>query len=278
MRRLLVHILLFAFTVGSTVLVGGVWYCVSIMTILLAHELGHFFMSRHYHVRSTLPYFIPFPNLFGTLGAIILMRGRISSRRALFDIGATGPLVGFCLALPAVAVGLKFSQIMPVSHIEGLSFRLGDSLLLSLLERVIIGEIPVGTDLVLHPLAFAGWVGLFVTALNLMPIGQLDGGHIAYAVFGHRSRLIFLVAAGGFGILGFLFFPAWLLPLFLILAFGFRHPPPTDDETELDVGRRILAGITLCVFVLSFTPLPLPDFQMNLAALIGRALLGTLGL
>jgi membrane-associated protease RseP (regulator of RpoE activity) len=274
MRRLLLHILLFVFTVGSTVLIGGVWYCISIMTILLAHELGHFFMSRHYHIPSTLPFFIPFPNLFGTLGAIILMRGRIKSRRALFDIGATGPLVGFCLAVPAIVFGLKLSQAIPLAHVEGLSFRLGDSLLFSFLEWAIIGGIPEGTDIVLHPLAFAGWVGLFITALNLMPIGQLDGGHIAYAVFGRRSRIVFFLAATGFGILGFFFFPAWLLPLFLILIFGFRHPPPSDDETELDGGRKLLAGVTLLVFILSFIPIPLPDYRMNLVTLIGSAITG----
>jgi len=279
MRRLLfllVHILLFVATVGSTVLVGGVWYCISIMTILLAHELGHFFMSRSYRVQSSLPFFIPFPNLFGTLGAIILMKGRIRSRKALFDIGAAGPLLGFCLAVPAIIIGLKFSQAIQVSQLEGLSFRLGDSLLFSLLERAIIGEIPEGTDIVLHPLAFAGWVGLFVTALNLMPIGQLDGGHIAYAVFGRRSRLVFSVAAIGFGILGFFFFPAWLLPLFLILLFGFRHPPPSDDETELDGRRKLLAGAIFFVFILSFIPVPLPDFEMNLVTLIGRTISGSL--
>ncbi len=276
MRHLLVHILLFALTVGLTLVLRGVWYCISIMTILLAHELGHFFMSRHYRVQSSLPYFIPFPNLFGTLGAIILMRGRIRSRKALFDIGAAGPLVGFCLSVPAIVIGLKFSQAVQVSQIEGVSFRLGDSLLFSLLEKAIIGGIPEGTDILLHPLAFSGWVGLFITALNLMPIGQLDGGHIAYAVFGRRSRIVFALAAIGFGILGFFFFPAWLLPLFLILLFGFRHPPPSDDETGLDGRRKLLAGVSLLVFVLSFIPVPLPDFGMNLITLIGRAISGGL--
>jgi membrane-associated protease RseP (regulator of RpoE activity) len=276
MRRLLLPVLLFVITVGSTVLVGGAWYCISIMTILLAHELGHFLMSRSYRVQSSLPFFIPFPNLFGTLGAVIFMKGRITSRKALFDIGAAGPLVGFCLAVPAIAIGLKLSQVSQVAHLEALSFRLGNSLLFSLLEKVIIGEIPEGTDLVLHPLAFAGWVGLFVTALNLMPIGQLDGGHIAYAVLGRRSRIVFSLAAIGFGILGFFFFPAWLLPLLLILLFGFKHPPPSDDETALDGRRRLLAGVTFLVFILSFIPVPLPDFEMNLATLIRGAISGSL--
>jgi len=276
MRRLFWHILLFALTVGSTVFVGGAWYCISIMTILLAHELGHFFVSRHYHVPSSLPFFIPFPNLFGTLGAIILMRGRIRSRQALFDIGAAGPLVGFCLTLPAIIVGLKFSHPVVVGQMEGASLQLGDSLLYSFLQRLIVGQTPEGMDLVLHPLAFAGWVGLFVTALNLMPIGQLDGGHIAYAVFGRRSRVVFLLAASGFAVLGLFFFPAWLLPLVLILVFGFRHPPPTDDRTELDGGRKFLAALTFGVFVLSFIPVPLPDFRMNLIVLIGKAITGIL--
>lgn len=275
MKRFLVHILLFALTLGSTLMVGGLWYCLSIMTILLAHELGHFFVSRYYRVHSTLPFFIPFPNLFGTLGAIILMRGRIPSRKALFDIGAAGPLVGFCLTVPAIAIGLKFSQVTPLAHVEGFSFRLGNSVLFWLLERAVVGKIPEGADIVLHPFAFAGWVGLFVTSLNLMPIGQLDGGHIAYAVFGRRSRAIFVLAAAGFGILGVFFFFAWLLPLFLILTLGFRHPPPSDDETELDGRRKVLAGMILLVFVLSFIPIPLPDYKMNLVAWIGSRIFGT---
>jgi len=275
MRRLFVHILLFALTVGSTVFVGGTWYCISIMTILLAHELGHFFVSRYYHVPSSLPFFIPFPNLFGTLGAVILMGGRIRSRKALFDIGAAGPLVGFCLTIPAIIGGLKLSHPVQVEAVEGSSFQLGNSLLFSFLERVILGETPEGTDILLHPLAFAGWVGLFVTALNLMPIGQLDGGHIAYAVFGRKSRLVFLLAAVGFGTLGLFFFPPWLLPLLLILVFGFRHPPPSDDQTELDGRRKLLAVFTFAVFVVSFFPVPLPDFRMNLVFLIGRAISGS---
>ncbi len=272
MKRLLVHISLFVLTVASTVVVGGVWYCISIMTILLAHELGHFFVSRHYRVRSSLPFFIPFPNLFGTLGAVILMRGRISSRKALFDIGAAGPLIGFCLAVPAAIIGLELSETVRVTQIEGGSFRLGNSLLFSIFERIIFGEIPKGTGILPHPLAFAGWVGLFVTGLNLMPIGQLDGGHVVYAVFGRRSRVCFYLAAIGFGILGVFFFPGWLLPLFLILLLGFRHPPPSDDETELDGRRKLLAGGIFSVFVLSFIPVPLPDFKMNLISLIGTIL------
>ena len=276
MRRLLIHALLFVLTVGSTILVGGGWYCLSIMSILLAHELAHFFVSRYYRVQSSLPFFIPFPNLFGTLGAVILMRGKIRSRKALFDIGAAGPVVGFCLTVPFIVMGLVFSQTIEASRIEGASFKLGNSLLFSFLERIVVGETPEGMDVLLHPLAFAGWVGLFVTALNLMPIGQLDGGHIAYAVFGRKSRVVFVLGAIGFGVLGLFFFPGWLLPLFLLLTFGFRHPPPSDDETELDGRRKILGGITFLILILSFTPVPLPDFQMNLASLIGRTVAGVL--
>lgn len=276
MIRLLVHIFLFILTVGSTILVGGVWYCISIMAILLAHELGHFFMSRYYRIQSSLPFFIPFPNLFGTLGAVILMRGRIRSRKALFDIGAAGPLVGFCLTIPAAIIGLELSEVVQLAQIEGISFRLGDSLLFSVLERIIIGNVPEGSEVVLHPLAFAAWVGLFVTALNLMPIGQLDGGHVVYAVFGRRSKTLFYLAAIGFGILGLFFFPPWLLPLVLILLLGFRHPPPSDDETELDGRRKLLAVGIFSVFILSFIPVPLPDWKMNLITLIAKVFSGGL--
>ena len=258
MRRLLLHILLFGLTVGSTVLVGGPWYCVSIMTILLAHELGHFFMSRRYHVRSSLPFFIPFPNLFGTLGAVILMRGRIRSRTALFDIGATGPLVGLCLTIPAIVIGLTLSHTVEAATIEGASFRLGDSILFSLIERAVMGHIPEGTDVLLHPLAFAGWVGLFVTALNLMPIGQLDGGHIAYALFGRRHDYIAYSFFLLMWVMGLFFWPGWIFMAFLILILiRVKHPSIIDEEIQLDRKRKLLGGATILIFILTFMPVPI---------------------
>ncbi|HQP51268.1 MAG TPA: site-2 protease family protein, partial [Syntrophorhabdaceae bacterium] len=168
----MIHILLFLLTVGSTYFVGGTSYSVSIMSILLAHEMGHYFMSKKHGIPSTLPYFIPFPlSPFGTFGAIIKMKGIILNKKALFDIGVAGPISGFIVAVPFIVIGISLSDIQPVSGSPSF-IELGDPLLFKIVQRLLIGEIPAGQDIVLHPFAYAGWVGLFVTALNLLPVGQ----------------------------------------------------------------------------------------------------------
>lgn len=232
------------------------------MTILLAHEMGHYFMSRKYGVPATLPYFIPLPfPPFGTLGAIIKMKGIIINKKALFDIGIAGPLSGFIVSIPFIVLGIKMSSIQFVTK-EMLYFRLGDPLLFKILQKILIGGIPEGYDLGLHPLAYAGWVGLFVTSLNLLPVGQLDGGHIVYAVFGHKSNWIFGVSIGLLAILTIFYNPGWLLLVILLLIFGMRHPEPFDMDTELDGRRKFLAFIILLVFLLSFTLSPFPGLTM----------------
>ena len=265
MCRSWINILLFILTVISTWLTGGPGYSIAIMLILLGHELGHYFMSRRHGIRATLPYFLPFPlSPFGTFGAVIRMESTVSSRKALFDTGAAGPLTSFCLSIPAIIIGLKLSEVIPTSQLKEGTLRLADPLLFSLIQRLVIGEVPETHDIILHPIGYAGWVGLFVTALNLLPIGQLDGGHIAYALFGRKSRIIFLVAIAVMAFITVFYNPGWLFLVILFIIFGFRHPAPMDDFTPLDGKRKLLGMIALIIFILSFTPAPFPDFVKEL--------------
>ena len=255
------HIILFLLTIGSTIFVGGFLYSLAIMTILLAHEMGHYLMTRKYGIPSTLPFFIPFPmEPFGTFGAIIKMKGVIINKRALFDIGVAGPLCGFAVALPFIIAGILLSKVQVV--IGGEHYRrLGDPLLFTILQSIFIGEIPRGLDLVLHPFAYAGWVGLFVTALNLLPVGQLDGGHVVYAVFGNKSKWVSRVSIALLALLAIFYNPGWLTLVILLLIFGRRHPQPYDTETPLDSKRKFIACIVLVIFILSFIPAPFPEMS-----------------
>ncbi|HOV90259.1 MAG TPA: site-2 protease family protein [Syntrophorhabdaceae bacterium] len=263
----MIHIILFLLTFASTWFVGGFLYSFSIMSILFAHEMGHYIMSRRYGIPATLPYFIPFPlSPFGTFGAIIKMKGTIINKRALFDIGTGGPIAGFVVALPFIYVGIKLSSIEPVHAQQGF-LQLGDPLLFKLFQMILVGDIPPGYDLVLHPFAYAGWVGLFVTALNLLPAGQLDGGHIVYAIFGEDSRKIYIAVLIGLGVYAIFYSQGWLALIILLFIFGLRHPRPLDMETQLDSKRRLLSLIILIIFILSFTPKPFPDLTVNLKSL-----------
>jgi len=231
------------------------------MSILTAHEMGHYLTSVKYGVQATPPFFIPFPvPPFGTIGAIIKMKSPMKNRKVLFDIGITGPICGLALSIPLIAIGLKLSRIVNVNQLSNPGFLvLGDSILFNVIQYVVLGPMPAGKDVVLHPMAFAGWVGLFITALNLLPIGQLDGGHVVYAVFGKkRAEKIFKLAVAGMAVIILFFNPGWFLLVALILLFGFKHPPPLDDHTPLDKNRRIIGIITIIIFILSFTPVPFP--------------------
>lgn len=254
-------LVLFMLTIISTSLVGGYLYSFAIMTILLAHEMGHYLMSRRYGIPATLPYFIPFPlSPFGTLGAIIKMRGIIINKKALFDIGVSGPLMSFFFSLPFIVYGMKLSKIERIGVTSGF-IKLGDPYLFKIVQKMMYGDIPPEYDIVLHPFAYAGWVGLFVTALNLLPCGQLDGGHVIYAIFGPKSRFIYLLTTLFMLFLSVFFNPGWLLLVILLLIFGMRHPEPYDLETEIDGKRKILAILILLIFLLSFTPSPFPDLN-----------------
>jgi membrane-associated protease RseP (regulator of RpoE activity) len=157
-------------------------------------------------------------------------------------------------------IGLTLSEKIPTTHLKEGTLRLGDPLLFSFLQRLVLGEVPENFDILLHPIGYAGWVGLFVTALNLLPVGQLDGGHIAYSLFGRKSRAIFLIAIAVMAFITVFYNPGWLLLLILIILFGFRHPAPLDDQTPVDGKRKVIGGLIFVAFILSFTPAPFPQF------------------
>jgi membrane-associated protease RseP (regulator of RpoE activity) len=265
------NLLLFVLTCGSTFYHGyatsptlsiadGLWYSAGIIGILLCHEMGHYLMCLRHSVRATLPFFIPFPILspFGTLGAVIRMDSRLPDRRALFDIGVAGPLAGLVVAIPAIYFGLRMSEVHEIAATSD-ALSLGESLLFKWLSFLAKGPLPAGQDIFLHPLAYAGWAGLFVTALNLLPVGQLDGGHILYALLGERSALIGRVALALFALMGIIVFPSfpgWFPFILLLLWFGYRHPPTMDHFTPLDFKRRAMAYLAFVIFILSFTPIP----------------------
>lgn len=290
MKKLGLHIVLFIATVCSTFYVGidyaggsprRAWlYAVPLMAILLTHELGHYFLARRHRVDASLPYFIPFPLGLGTFGAVISMKGRIANRNALLDIGASGPIAGLVVALPLLIIGLHHSPVLPIPE-HGADE--GQSLLYLALKRVVLGPIPNGYDVFLHPTAFAGWTGLFLTMFNLIPVGQFDGGHIAYSLFGqrqdrfsrfvHRGMLFVFLTVGIYAMsrawaahirgkdLYLTVFTGvnWLVWWGLIAAIGRAtgstdHPP--TETSELTSGRRAIAWAMLITFVLLFMPIP----------------------
>ena len=236
-------------------------YAAVLMTILVGHELGHYLTCRRYGIRATLPFFLPGPPFIGTFGAFIRIKSRIFFRRQLFDVGANGPLTGFALALPALVAGLAFSRVAPfVPSADTITF--GEPLLFRLLAALFFGRVPEGSVLVLHPVGFAGWVGLLVTAINLVPLGQLDGGHVAYALLGRNARFLSRVMVGVLAVLGIFFHITWLVVAGILLFFEFKsklrlnHPPVVDEGAPLGWRRRVLSVVVVIIFVLSFIPDP----------------------
>lgn len=267
------HILLFVLTFFSTLAVGAVHQGVNIiekpfeiykgfpfsatlLIILLSHEFSHYISSKKHHVVATLPYFLPAPTFFGTLGAFIKMKSPITTKNALVDIGASGPIAGFLVSIVATVVGLSFSKVMPVVKAEEM-IRLGDSLLFAGLTKLVVGTVPNNYDLYLHPIAFAGWIGFFVTFLNLIPIGQLDGGHIAYAFLGEKHTKVSKVLIGVLVLLGVFVYEGWLVWAVLLLVLGFRHPPIVHSEIPLDPRRKMIGYAAMAIFILTFTPVPI---------------------
>jgi Zn-dependent protease len=237
---------------------GGLVFSASIMTILGVHELGHYVTARLYGMRVSLPYFIPMPiSLMGTMGAVIRMRSPVPHRRALFDVGIAGPLAGLAVAIPVAVVGLYLSTPVPAPGPAERGMGLVPSLLFSMIMRLLLQLPPQGWTVSLHPMAVAGWLGFFVTALNLIPAGQLDGGHVSYAVLGrwHDKLALFAVLAL-FTMAALLIQPLWALWGGLLLILGYRHPPPLNDLTPLTPVRRILGVLCWGLLVLLFTPIP----------------------
>lgn len=244
------HLLAFDWLAGAQLVVG-------LLAILLAHEFGHYFAARHHGVDSSLPYFIPFPfSPAGTLGAFIRIRALIPHREALFDIGAAGPLAGFVVCLPVLLLGVLQGEWVPLQNGgEGPEY-FGEPLLFQWAVAWIKGPTPDGMALGIGPLGLAAWFGLFVTALNLMPVGQLDGGHVTFALLPRRA--LWVSRLGVLLCLGLVWLrPTWLLWAILLLLLGLRpHPPTWDHERRVGRGRFVLGLVCLAVFVVSFTPEP----------------------
>ena len=284
--RVWLHVLLFVLTVATTTVIGalhygafiagfeastvslplsallvhGLWYSVAILAILGCHEMGHYLACRYYDVDASLPFFLPIPFLLtGTLGAFIRIREPLPSKRILFDIGIAGPIAGFLVAVLTLFIGLSMSNVvrLPATWRGDL---LGEPLLFQFASHVIWGEPPVGYALNLHPMAFAAWFGLLATALNLFPVGQLDGGHISYAVLGPRysTYVTFVMIAVGAGLISLsVTWIAWtVLMIVMLFLVGPRHPRVYDEDVPLDRTRLALAVFALVMFVLCFTPAP----------------------
>ena len=237
-------------------------YVVVLLGILLGHELGHFFACRFYGINATLPYFIPAPTLIGTLGAFIKIKSPITRKNQLFDIGVSGPLVGFILAVPAVIYGLTLSKAVPPIPQEGeFVFVFGEPLIMKIMGTLIFKDIPSDYNVFLHPIAFAGWVGILVTSFNLFPVGQLDGGHVSYALLGKKSRQIghFLLVV--FIVMGFLFWIGWFVWAFLLLFLGLKHPRIIDEDVPLSPRRKFIGLLMVLIFILSFIPYPIKGYS-----------------
>jgi membrane-associated protease RseP (regulator of RpoE activity) len=243
----------------------GFWYSGTILAILGCHELGHYFACRYYDVDASLPFFLPAPlPLTGTLGAFIRIREPIPSKRMLFDIGIAGPIAGFVVAVPALFIGLAMSHVAQLpADFSGVD--LGEPLLFKFAAWLIWGQQADGYSLNMHPIAFAAWFGLLATALNLFPIGQLDGGHISYAVLGRKSSNVTLVMISVAVVLTY-FSTSWLvwtgLMIGMLFMFGRHHPRTYDEEEPLDRTRMILAGVALIMFILCFTPAPIQPMEI----------------
>ena len=268
-RRVYLPLALFVATCASTYFSYKWWessssaealtYSISIMAILLCHEAGHFVQTLRYRVYASLPYFIPMPGSpIGTLGAVIGMEARVGDRKAVFDIGISGPLAGLVPTLIFTAIGLAHSSFKPLAAISPDDHFVGVPIVFEWIQRLVKGPIPAGFTLDFGPLAYAGWVGLLITSLNLMPVGQLDGGHILYALLrrkAHKVAWLFLVSA----IAAMVIFrvPEWTLMVILLLFIGVRHPPTADDDVPLGIVRIILGWLTLAFVVVGFTPRPM---------------------
>jgi len=264
-------------------------FALSLLGILLAHELGHYFMSRHHKTPATLPYFIPMPfSPLGTMGAAILMQGTPKNKRVLFDIGVAGPLAGMVIAIPVLFIGLALSSLSTIQPVNGVVSLEGNSLLYLLAKFMMFGKLlpaplnlsglplalhwlrffftgqPVplgGMDVFIHPVAFAGWAGLLVTMLNLIPAGTLDGGHVVYALFGEKASKAFPFIFGILLMLG-LFWSGWWIWAVILLWLGRVHAEPLDQITQLDARRRWIALLVIIIFILTFSPVPFMVFNV----------------
>lgn len=254
---------LFSATVFTTWTVGGPWYSFGLILILGTHEFGHYWACRVNNVNSSLPNFLPIPPIpyflnIGTMGAFIIIKEPFPNRKALMEIGASGPIAGFVVAVPVLAIGLLNSQITLGNSLEEPNLFFGSSLILWAITELVWGVNPIATDFTihLHPLAYAGWLGMFFTALNLLPMGQLDGGHVVYSLFNRKrsllaARLFFvgLIALG-------LYWAGWWFWAGLVFLLGLRHPPVLDERLPLEPKHRLMGYASLLILILTFVPVP----------------------
>jgi membrane-associated protease RseP (regulator of RpoE activity) len=236
----------------------GLTYSVPLMTILLCHEMGHYLMAVRHRVPASFPYFIPMPiPPLGTMGAVIFQGRGVANRRQMFDIAVAGPLAGLVVTLPVLYYGITQAHFDDIPE-NGPGMRFGDPLLVRWLVEHVLGPIPEGQDTILNGYLFAGWVGVFITALNLMPIGQLDGGHILYTLIGRRAHKVALaVLFGGIAAMIYSGVFSYALLLFLLMLMGVKHPPTANDQISLGPGRHVLGWATLAFLVIGFTPQPI---------------------
>ena len=264
LRSWVLFFVLLGSTLYTTYLAGGKLYALSLFLILGAHEFGHYFAGVKNGVRTTLPLFIPAPPglfLLGTFGAMIVIKDPIPNRRVLMEIGAAGPIAGFIVAVPTLIIGLFLSETVAPTGQSGFSF--GSSIIMIILSKTILGVTPLSVDfnIQLHPLALAGWVGLFVTAINLFPIGQLDGGHVLYALIGEKSKIW---AKCFFAFLLFLvyFWPNWgVWAILLLVITRFKSAPLEDEEVLLQKNHKIAGYAAIVILLLTFVPVPIEFIQ-----------------
>lgn len=272
-RSLRIHLILFLLTLATTFAAGaiqqginifkephrimeGAPFALTLLFILGTHEFGHYLTGRARGVDVSLPYFIPAPTFLGTFGAFIKMRSPVTNKGDLLDVGAAGPIAGALIAIPMYVMGLKLSQVVPLETVPTEGIRLGPSLMSKGLEWLTLGSMAKGADLILHPIAFAAWIGFFVTCLNLLPMGQLDGGHISYAIFGKKHRQISKGMILILVTLGLFTWQGWLMWGFLALLLGIGHPPPLNPQTPLTRRQRLTGWISIVLFILTFIPNP----------------------
>jgi membrane-associated protease RseP (regulator of RpoE activity) len=239
---------------------NGLWYSLTLLSILGAHEMGHYYFCRRYNVDATLPYFIPAPvPLTGTLGAVIKIREAFPTRTVLFDIGVGGPIAGFIVLVPALFLGMSMSEVVPVPTGDGV-FYMGEPLLFKWAAALNFGPIAADQTINIHPMVFAAWFGLLATALNLLPFGQLDGGHITYATLGRWSTPISLATVGTAIVMTYNS-SSWmfmtLMMVVMLLLLGPRHPRVLYEYEPLAPGRRLVALLALVIFIVCFTPVPI---------------------
>ena len=268
-KRTWLNILLFIITILTTTFAGaesgdtivdiflsGLPFSLTIMTILLSHELGHYLAAKYFGVRATLPYFIPFPSIIGTMGAVIKLKSPIFSRKALLYIGAMGPITGFIFSLIAIISGVYLSDVKPIpANPDGFNIFFGDSFLSALIIKAIHGKIQPGYDIYLSPYAWAGWIGFLVTGLNLMPIGQLDGSRILYALLGKKQLFAGWGMFIALVILSFIW-PGWIVWIIFVLVLLKIGHPPVEDTIRLSIKEKMIGWSCIIIFLLTFIPEP----------------------